>query len=155
MTNFSSSLHTHFGFTSFHAGQAEAIQSLLNRQHTLAIMSTGAGKSLIYQFAALQLEGLTLVISPLNRKGIPATFINSAISTAEQTQRLTLLSQGKYRLVYVAPERLRSVTFLLHQTGLATTCDLLDLCFRIAFSVQTNGLITSSCAGIFTDWVGV
>jgi ATP-dependent DNA helicase RecQ len=119
----SSSLHTHFGFKSFRAGQEEAIQSLLNKNQTLAIMPTGAGKSLIYQFAALQLEGLTLVISPLialmkdqvdalNRKGIPATFINSAISTAEHNQRLTLLSQGKYRLVYVAPERLRSVTFL-------------------------------------------
>ena len=119
----SSSLHAHFGFDSFRAGQAEAIQSLLNKNHTLAIMPTGAGKSLIYQFAALQLAGLTLVISPLialmkdqvdalNRKGIPATFINSAIPTAEQNQRLTLLSQGKYRLVYVAPERLRSVNFL-------------------------------------------
>ncbi|HQU36045.1 MAG TPA: RecQ family ATP-dependent DNA helicase [Anaerolineales bacterium] len=119
----SSFLHHRFGFDSFRAGQEEAIQSLLNKQHTLAIMPTGAGKSLIYQFAALQLEGLTLVISPLialmkdqvdalNRKGIPATFINSAISTAEQNQRLTLVSQGKYRLVYVAPERLRSVTFL-------------------------------------------
>lgn len=118
-----SSLQTHFGFDSFRAGQEDAIQSLLNKQHTLAIMPTGAGKSLIYQFAALQLDGLTLVISPLialmkdqvdalNRKGIPATFINSAIPLPEQQQRLTLLSQGKYRLVYVAPERLRNVTFL-------------------------------------------
>lgn len=118
-----SALQTHFGFDSFRAGQEEAIQSLLNRQHTLAIMPTGAGKSLIYQFAALQLDGLTLVISPLialmkdqvdalNRKGIPATFINSAIPLPEQNQRLTLLAQGKYRLVYVAPERLRNVTFL-------------------------------------------
>ena len=118
-----SSLHDHFGFATFRAGQEEAIQSLLNKQHTLAIMPTGAGKSLIYQLAALQLDGLTLVISPLialmkdqvdalNRKGIPATFINSAIPTAEQKERLTLLSQGKYRLVYVAPERLRNVTFL-------------------------------------------
>lgn len=133
-----SSLQTYFGFDSFRAGQEEAIRSLLDKQHTLAIMPTGAGKSLIYQFAALLLgAGLApahigadvkpaptaLVISPLialmkdqvdalNRKGIPATFINSAITTAEQNQRLTLLSQGKYRLVYVAPERLRSVTFL-------------------------------------------
>ncbi|MFZ5819723.1 MAG: RecQ family ATP-dependent DNA helicase, partial [Chloroflexota bacterium] len=117
------SLHTNFGFDSFRAGQEEAIQSLLNRQHTLAIMPTGAGKSLIYQFAALQLGGLTLVISPLialmkdqvdalNRRGIPAAFINSAIPLPEQNQRLTLLAQGKYRLVYVAPERLRNVTFL-------------------------------------------
>lgn len=118
-----SSLHTHFGFDSFRAGQEDAISSLLNKNHTLAIMPTGAGKSLIYQLAALQLDGLTLVISPLialmkdqvdalNRKGIPATFINSAIPLPEQQQRLTLLSQGKYRLVYVAPERLRNVTFL-------------------------------------------
>jgi ATP-dependent DNA helicase RecQ len=118
-----SSLHTHFGFDAFRAGQEEAIQSLLNKNHTLAIMPTGAGKSLIYQFAAIQLEGLTLVISPLialmkdqvdvlNRKEIPATFINSAIPLPEQQQRLTLLAQGKYRLVYVAPERLRNVTFL-------------------------------------------
>ena len=117
------SLHSYFGFDSFRAGQEEAIQSLLDNQHTLAIMPTGAGKSLIFQLAALQMEGITLVISPLialmkdqvdalNRRGIPATFINSAISTAEQKERLTLISQGKYRLIYVAPERLRSVTFL-------------------------------------------
>ena len=117
------SLQTHFGFDSFRGGQEEAIRSLLNKQHTLAIMPTGAGKSLIYQFAALHLDGLTLVISPLialmkdqvdalNRKGIPATFINSAIPLPEQNQRLTLLAQGKFQLVYVAPERLRNVTFL-------------------------------------------
>jgi len=122
-TTLASFLQTRFGFDSFRAGQEEAIASLLNHQHTLAIMPTGAGKSLIYQFAALQLDGLTLVISPLialmkdqvdalNRKGIPATFINSAIPLPEQNQRLTLLAQGKYRLVYVAPERLRNVTFL-------------------------------------------
>jgi ATP-dependent DNA helicase RecQ len=60
----SSSLQTHFGFDSFRAGQEEAIQSLLNQQHILAIIPTGAGKSLIYQLAALQLDGLTLVVSP-------------------------------------------------------------------------------------------
>jgi ATP-dependent DNA helicase RecQ len=126
------SLQTHFGFDSFRAGQEEAIQSILNQNHTLAIMPTGAGKSLIYQLASLQFEGLTLVISPLialmkdqvdslNRKGIPATFINSAIPLPEQNQRLTLLAQGKYRLVYVAPERLRNVTFLhsLHSLTLS------------------------------------
>jgi ATP-dependent DNA helicase RecQ len=123
ISNLASILKTHFGFDSFRTGQEEAIQSLLDHQHTLVIMPTGAGKSLIYQFAALQFEGLSLVISPLialmkdqvdalNRKGIPATFINSAISTFEQNQRLALLAQGKYKLVYVAPERLRSATFL-------------------------------------------
>jgi ATP-dependent DNA helicase RecQ len=105
--NLSSAPHQHFSFTSSRAGQEEAIRSLLNKQHTLAIMPTGAGKSLIYQLAALQLEGITLVISPLialmkdqvdalNRKGIPATFINSAIPVTEQKDRLTFISQGKY-----------------------------------------------------------
>jgi ATP-dependent DNA helicase RecQ len=51
-------------------------------------------------------------VDALNREGIPATFINSAIPLPEQNQRLTLLAQRKYRLVYVAPERLRNVTFL-------------------------------------------
>ncbi len=122
-TSLVSFLRSRFGFDSFRAGQEEAIRVLLSQQHTLAIMPTGAGKSLIYQFAALQMEGITLVISPLialmkdqvdalNRKGIPATFINSAISVSEQQQRLSLLAQGKFRLVYVAPERLRNVTFL-------------------------------------------
>ncbi len=130
-----SSLQTHFGFDSFRAGQEEAITSLLDKQHTLAIMPTGAGKSLIYQFAALQLDGLTLVISPLialmkdqvdalNRKGIPATFINSAIPLPEQNQRLTLLAQGQYRLVYVAPERLRNVTFLRSLQSLTPSTSL-------------------------------
>jgi ATP-dependent DNA helicase RecQ len=112
-----------FGFESFRAGQEGAIQSLLNHQHTLVIMPTGAGKSLIYQLTALQLEGLTIVISPLialmkdqvdalNRKSIPATFINSAIPLFEQDKRLSLLAQGKFKLIYVAPERLRNVAFL-------------------------------------------
>jgi ATP-dependent DNA helicase RecQ len=97
MTFLTSSLRAHFGFDSFRAGQEEAITSLLDKNHTLAIMPTGAGKSLIYQLAALQFEGLTLVISPLialmkdqvdalNRKGIPATFINSAISSRNKTR---------------------------------------------------------------------
>jgi ATP-dependent DNA helicase RecQ len=58
-------LYNHFGFSAFRAGQEEAIRSLLNQQHTLAFMPTGAGKSLIFQLAALQLAGTTLVISPL------------------------------------------------------------------------------------------
>jgi ATP-dependent DNA helicase RecQ len=118
----SSSLHKHFGFDSFCSGQEEAIQSLLDKQHTLAIMPTGAGESLIYQLAALKLDALTLVISPLialmkdqvdalNHNGIPATFINSANPVPEQKERLTLVARGKYKFVYVAPESLRNVTF--------------------------------------------
>jgi len=115
-------LHTHFGFAAFRPGQAEAIEHLLAGQHALVVMPTGAGKSLIYQFAALRLPGLTLVISPLialmkdqvdglRRQGIPATYVNSALPTDEQARRLQSLAEGAFRLAYVAPERLRSVPF--------------------------------------------
>ena len=116
------SLQSNFGFTSFRLGQAEAIQSLLDDQHTLVVMPTGAGKSLIYQLASLHLPGLTLVISPLialmkdqvdslTRHHIPAAFINSALPVNEQNRRLEILAKGGYRIVYVAPERLRSAPF--------------------------------------------
>ncbi len=117
------SLQTHFGFSAFRPGQREALQSLLNGQHTLVIMPTGAGKSLVYQLAALHCPGVTLVLSPLialmkdqvdglTRRNLPATFINSAIPSPEQTRRLQALAQGDYRLVYVAPERLRNTAFM-------------------------------------------
>jgi len=116
-------LQSAFGFDSFRPGQQEAIQSLLAGRHTLVVMPTGAGKSLIFQLAALQLDGLTLVISPLIalmkdqvdsliRRGIPATCINSAMPASEQTERLDHLARGDYRIVYIAPERLRSAPFL-------------------------------------------
>ncbi len=115
-------LHTHFGFTAFRPGQAEAIEHLLSGRHTLVVMPTGAGKSLVYQLAAMHRPGLTLVVSPLialmkdqvdslARRNIPATYVNSALPTDEQVRRLQGLAEGAYRLVYVAPERLRSVPF--------------------------------------------
>jgi len=118
-----SALQHHFGFPSFRPGQAEAVQSLLEERHTLVVMPTGAGKSLVFQLGALLREGLTLVVSPLialmkdqvdalERRGIAATYINSALPVSEQNARLQRLAQGAYRLVYVAPERLRSVPFL-------------------------------------------
>lgn len=117
-----STLHTYFGFTAFRLGQADAIEHLLAGRHTLVVMPTGAGKSLVYQLAALHRPGLTLVVSPLialmkdqvdslARRNIPATYINSALPTDEQAHRLQDLAQGAFRLVYVAPERLRSVPF--------------------------------------------
>jgi ATP-dependent DNA helicase RecQ len=120
---FSSSLHRYFGFSSFRAGQQEAIQSILTGRHTLVIMPTGAGKSLIFQLAALHLDGVTLVISPLialmqdqvdslERRSISATYINSTLPIHEQNLRLQNFSESKYRIVYIAPERLRNIAFL-------------------------------------------
>jgi ATP-dependent DNA helicase RecQ len=118
-----SSLQHYFGFSSFRPGQEDAIQSLLAGQHTLTVMPTGSGKSLIFQLAALHLPGLTLVISPLIalmkdqvdalvRRNIAATCINSALPPGEQNQRMAKMAAGDYRLVYIAPERLRNTAFL-------------------------------------------
>ena len=115
-------LRTHFNFPAFRPGQEAAIRHVLNGCHTLVVMPTGSGKSLIYQLAALQLPGTTLVISPLvalmkdqvdhlTRRGISATFINSTLTSSEQTARLRALSEGCFKIVLVAPERLRSRPF--------------------------------------------
>jgi ATP-dependent DNA helicase RecQ len=121
--NLISSLKTYFGFSSFRPGQEQSIHNLLNQEHTLAVMPTGSGKSLIFQLAALLLPGLTLVVSPLialmkdqvdslERRGIPATFINSTLIGSELDRRLKDLASGAYRIVYIAPERLRSTKFI-------------------------------------------
>ncbi|OGO33336.1 MAG: hypothetical protein A2Z16_10480 [Chloroflexi bacterium RBG_16_54_18] len=116
-------LNTTFGFDSFRPGQQEAISTLLGGRNAVVVMPTGAGKSLVFQFVSTLLDGITLVISPLialmqdqvnglNRRGVTAAFINSALSVTEQNRRLNELKQGKLRLIYIAPERLRNMGFL-------------------------------------------
>lgn len=116
-------LERHFGFREFLPGQEPVVSSLLGGRDTLAVMPTGGGKSLCYQLPAMVMEGVTLVISPLIalmkdqvdgliRKGVPATMINSTLSPAEQSERLRDLAAGKFKLVYVAPERFRSGQFI-------------------------------------------
>lgn len=113
----------YFGYSSFKPGQKEIIDSLLRKKDVLGIMPTGGGKSLCYQLTAMILPGLTIVISPLislmkdqvddlNNQGIPASFINSSLTIPEINQRLFLASQGKYKLLYIAPERLESDDFI-------------------------------------------
>ncbi|MGI6308003.1 MAG: RecQ family ATP-dependent DNA helicase [Dethiobacteria bacterium] len=115
-------LQKYFGYSSFKRGQAEVISSLLEGSDTLAIMPTGAGKSICYQIPSLLFTGVTLVISPLIALmkdqvdemvafGIPATFINSSLRRREVAKRLKQAGQGRFKLIYVAPERLELPDF--------------------------------------------
>ena len=107
-------LKRYFGYDSFRPGQEEIVSALLAGRDALAIMPTGAGKSLCYQVPALLLPGLTLVISPLislmqdqvkglNAAGIHAAFINSSLTETQIARALVLAAEGSYKLVYVAP----------------------------------------------------
>lgn len=115
-------LKTHFGLDAFRPGQAEVISSVLSGKNTVAVMPTGAGKSLCYQLPAMLLDGVTVVVSPLialmhdqvdqlTARGIPAAFINSTLSDSERLERQRKLRGGEYKLIYVAPERFRSEAF--------------------------------------------
>jgi ATP-dependent DNA helicase RecQ len=116
-------LARHFGFAEFRAGQRPIIDSVVGGRDTLAIMPTGQGKSLCYQLPAMVLPGVTLVVSPLIAlmkdqvdgllaRGISATFINSTLDQETQRDRLDGMRHGRYKLVYVAPERFRSQAFV-------------------------------------------
>ena len=116
-------LRRYFGFREFLDGQEMVMSSILSGRDTLVIMPTGGGKSLCYQLPAMVMEGVTVVVSPLialmkdqvdalERRGIPATLINSTLSPAEQGERIQALRRGEFKLVYVAPERFRSRSFL-------------------------------------------
>jgi ATP-dependent DNA helicase RecQ len=115
-------LRKHFGFDDFREGQREVISTILSGKDAVVVMPTGSGKSLCYQLPAMMLGGATLVVSPLialmkdqvdalQSRGLPATFINSAISDAEQRSRIEALRRHQYKLVYIAPERFRSPRF--------------------------------------------
>ncbi len=113
-----------FGFDTLRSGQVETMAAALRGESILTVMPTGAGKSLCYQLPALMLPHATLVISPLialmkdQVEGLPrqaqalATFINSTLSDEEVALRMKEIAQGKYKLIYAAPERLRQRPFL-------------------------------------------
>ena len=112
-----------FGLDGFRPGQDHVIEAILSGRDTLCIMPTGGGKSLCFQLPTIAREGVTIVISPLIalmkdqvdsllQRGIPATFINSTLSLDEQQSRIADMVRGKYKLIYIAPERLRSSSFM-------------------------------------------
>jgi ATP-dependent DNA helicase RecQ len=126
-------LQAYFGYSSFRPGQLEVIESVLQGNDTLAVLPTGAGKSLCYQLPALVRPGTVLVISPLialmedqvrqlHQRGISATCLHSGVPVEELHWRMQQLRAGQYRLVYLAPERLQQESFI-EQLG----------AFRIAF----------------------
>lgn len=115
-------LHRYFAFPDFRPGQEAALGHVLAGRDTLVVMPTGSGKSLIYQLAGLMRPDTALVVSPLvalmkdqvdglTRRGIPATFINSSLDSAEQSRRVHALAEGRLKIVLVAPERFRSRAF--------------------------------------------
>ncbi|MCE5304748.1 RecQ family ATP-dependent DNA helicase [bacterium] len=116
-------LKDNFGIDNFRKSQEDIIQSIVSGNDTLVVLPTGGGKSLCYQFSALIMDGTALVVSPLIslmkdqsdallKNNIPATFINSSLNSREQANRLHNLIDNKYKIVYFAPERLMSNTFI-------------------------------------------
>ena len=112
-------LQKFYGYEDFRPGQKKVVVSLLNKNDTVAIMPTGAGKSICFQIPALLFEGVTLVISPLislmkdqvdslRQLGIAAVYINSSVSKAQLYKDLQDISAGFYKIIYIAPERLTS-----------------------------------------------
>lgn len=116
-------LQNYFGYDSFREGQETIIKYVLNNHSSLCVMPTGGGKSLCYQIPSLLLDGTTIVISPLIslmkdqvdtlvQAGISATFINSTLTAEEVRETMEEVQNGEYRLLYIAPERLESQSFL-------------------------------------------
>lgn len=118
-----------YGYDSFREGQEDVVDSILSGRDTLAIMPTGAGKSVCYQVPALVMDGVSLVISPLIslmkdqvqtliQNGISAAYLNSSLTERQFDLALSNAARGKYRIIYVAPERLLTPRFLSIAMGM-------------------------------------
>ena len=126
-----------FGYDSFRQGQESVINAVLDGRDILAVMPTGAGKSLCYQVPAMLFSGITLVISPLislmqdqvkalNEAGVDAAFINSSLSEKEMHDTFKNASKGQYKIIYVAPERLMSEGFVRLAKGVEISMITVD-----------------------------
>ena len=112
-----------FGYDTFREGQETLVDSTLSGRDVLGIMPTGAGKSLCFQVPALLFPGITVVVSPLislmkdqvsalNAAGVHAAYINSSLTEGQYRKAMELARQGRYKIIYVAPERLMTESFL-------------------------------------------
>ncbi len=119
-----SALSAHFGFQTFYPGQEEVVSRVLSGQDTLAILATGAGKSLTYQLPALMLPGTTVVVSPLialmkdqldmlKERGITNVIaLNSTLSEDQEMRARARIATGSVKIVYTTPEKLEDQSFL-------------------------------------------
>mgnify|MGYP000682977435 CR=1 FL=1 len=116
-------LGAYFGYTSFRPGQDRMVDAILAGRDALGVMPTGAGKSICYQVPALMLPGITFVVSPLLSlmedqtrallaAGARPSYLNSSLTPAQQNTVLKRAREGRYQLMYVAPERLLEPRFL-------------------------------------------
>lgn len=130
-------LKKYFGFSDFRPLQQDIIQSVLLGSDVLALMPTGAGKSLCYQLPAALMDGLTIVVSPLialmkdqvdalDATGIPATYVNSSVGYDEQQSRMHAARTGQTKLLYIAPERLAVPGFLRALSELNVSLFVID-----------------------------
>lgn len=137
MLQIESLLKQYFGYSSFRPGQHEVIQTLLDGCDCLAIMPTGAGKSICFQLPALMMPGVTLVISPLIslmkdqvdslvNQEIPATYINSQCTFEEVKARFAAIRAGRIKLVYISPERLENQFFTAFMQTLPISMFIID-----------------------------
>ncbi len=121
-------LKKYYGYDGFRPGQEIMIDAILEGRDALGIMPTGAGKSICYQVPALMMSGVTLVISPLislmmdqvkalNQAGVHAAYINSSLTEGQIARALQLAAAGRYKIIYVAPERLETESFLSFAMG--------------------------------------
>lgn len=117
-----------FGYDDFRPGQEDAVAAVLRGRDVMAVMPTGAGKSICYQIPALVLEGVTLVVSPLIslmrdqvfallQNGVRAAYLNSSLTPRQYALALENARRGTYKIIYVAPERLLTDSFLSFAKG--------------------------------------
>jgi ATP-dependent DNA helicase RecQ len=130
-------LRTRFSHRRFRPGQEEVLQALLTGQDVLAVLPTGAGKSLVFQIASQVLPGLTIVISPLlalmhdqeeslEERGVEVAVINSTLSTARAEAEMARVASGEARLLYITPERLLNEAFVQEIAALPVSLVAVD-----------------------------